>query len=178
MAEKVLFRAVDAPDVHWHDVLRALEIAEEMFHTQTDADQMLLNAGYARWVVSVIPCCWTLIVLGGTVVGGQFVLPTSIDMMRSFLGGNLSERAMMDEVRENGARDWDALYLAGATVVPDHRRKGLALEALSRTVEGIAKRRAARLELFYWPFSTEGRSLVTRFVARTGWNVHERNTSG
>jgi GNAT superfamily N-acetyltransferase len=90
-------------------------------------------------------------------------IPTTKDLMKRFIGKEISERELLD--RTSPGAQYEAIYLCSALVLPKHRRRGLARSMLSRAIEEIRKDHPVEF-LFCWPFSSEGKALAET-VART-----------
>jgi hypothetical protein len=151
-------------------IYRAADIEQEYpeFASFTDPDSI-------KWILTHIPSCWRVIKLGRVVVGSTFLFPLprrlikriedaqtdehqtkSQEMLREI---RMLERQLFDEVKKSPVT-WECLYLADASVLPKHRRRGLAFKSFKETIESVAAEHQARkIEVYCWPTSLASRKL-------------------
>ena len=96
------------------------------------------------------PICWTVIV------------PTTKRLMDEFLAGKITEKQLFDLTKPQ--ESYDAIYLCAAFTVPEHRKKGYAMELLVDAIGSIPVN--GKLVLFSWPITTEGETLAKRIGER------------
>ena len=84
------------------------------------------------------------------------VLPTTKILMRQFLDGIITERQLLNLSEPQEV--YDALYLAVAFTIPEHRGHGYSKDMFRRAIEGIPH--TEDVALFCWPVSDEGSGLA------------------
>jgi hypothetical protein len=119
--------------------------------------------------------------LGDVVVGSTFVFPASKTLIdqhqnvrrssdekrRDKLGEeelfrDKRERELFKEVKAEAVA-WDCLYLAEATILPRHQRRGLAFKSFCETIDDIAERHPdTHIEIFGWPEGLEQTKLFEK----------------
>jgi hypothetical protein len=153
------------------DIYRAVDIEQGYpeFASFTDPDSI-------RWILKHIPSCWRVIKLGRVVVGSTFLFPVPRHLIKKIENARTNEyqtksqemvkeirileRRLFDEVKKSPVT-WDCLYLADASVLPKHRRRGLAFRSFKETIESILSEHDARnIEVYCWPTSLAGTKLA------------------
>jgi hypothetical protein len=106
------------------DLLQALAIAEQCFHSAQDAWQMPIQEDTLRWIADTIPAYWLLIQQQDAVVGSTLLMPTSRSVMAGFLAGSLAEAGLFEAVRRDCPHPAPCGYWAGTSVrdVKRHRK--------------------------------------------------------
>lgn len=138
---------------------KEMRIAEEIFGTEKDPDQMPINEEsvkkldsiYEGWLGSVLdeegePIAWSV------------VLPTQTELMDKFLNNEITEKQLLEKTKPEDV--YNSLYVASVITVPEQRSKGFATKVLSEAIE-----RAPLVDnavIFAWPWSVEGRSLFDK----------------
>jgi len=139
------------------DICRAAEIAEEcsLAAQMIDPDAM-------RWILDNIPECWRVVKLGESVVGSTFLFPVPRHLKERFLKGTTTGREMFEEVMKNPLT-WDGLYLADASILKQHRKRGLAFECFKTTIENIAQEHDGhKIEVFCCPDTLKRKKLAEK----------------
>jgi hypothetical protein len=155
------------------DVYRAGEIAENCCREEHqrklregkpvdehECERVSAYVDSIGWVLSAIPRCWRVVMLGDTVVGSTFLFPVPRDIMEEFDKGDLKELEMFEKVKGRPP-SWECLYLAYASILASHRRRGLAFNAFKMSIENIAKGHE-KVEVYCWPTSTERSGLTEK----------------
>lgn len=139
------------------DINRAIEIAGNYSQAAPMSDSSSIT-----WILEHIPGCLRVVKLGDHVVGSTFVFPVSRALVQSFVADKTTERQMFEEVKRNPLT-WDCLYLANASILSDHRRRGLAFNCFRETIENIAKEHdKPTLEVYFWPTDPERKRLAEK----------------
>ncbi len=87
------------------------------------------------------------------------VLPTQIELMKKFLGKEISEQQLLDQTKSE--KHYKALYLCSAITIPEYRRQGLAFNLLTQAIRHYQGKHHTE-QFFSWPLSPEGSALVYR----------------
>jgi hypothetical protein len=148
------------------EIYRAIDIAHRY-----SPPTPLVSTDSLDWIREHIPNCWRVVKLGNLVVGSTLIFPvpkgsikryqeerkTSADKHKEQLllseetFKDKLERRLFDEVQTSDL-DWDCLYLAEATILPEHRRRGLAFKSFCETIDDVASRHPGRrIEVYGWP---------------------------
>jgi len=151
--------------------LRMIAMAEEVFDARHDAEQLqvdekVINQLLALHPASVSeldegegPCIWILLI------------PTTNTVMERFLSEEIGEQELLDLTTKGGL--FDAIYLCSAMVLPEYRRKGLALSMTLDAINSISTDHPIRT-LFVWPFTNEGLTLSSKLAKKTGLELKVR----
>lgn len=136
---------------------KVLRISEEFFGSATDPEQMPINQSSADKLHSIHAD--TVVYKfdeENNPIGWVVIVPTSVETMRKFLTKEITERELLDIAVEE--KKFEAIYLCGAFVLPEYRRKGYAIELLKEAVRKISD--GKHLPLYAWVYSPEGEKLV------------------
>jgi ribosomal protein S18 acetylase RimI-like enzyme len=144
---------------------RMLALIDEVFATRSDPDQLQVDETVIEKLQAIHPatlgeynegdgpCVWVL------------VIPTTKEVMNDFLAGRITEQQLLD--RTEPGQQFEALYLCSATVLPEYRRRGLALRLCTEAVNAISAQHPVKT-LYVWPFTPEGKMLAERVAQTTG----------
>lgn len=144
---------------------RMLALIDEVFATRSDPDQLQVDETVIEKLQTIHPatlgeynegdgpCVWVL------------VIPTTKEVMNDFLAGRITEQQLLD--RTEPGQPFEALYLCSATVLPEYRRRGLALKLCIDAVNAIQLKYPMQY-LYTWPFTPEGRALAEHVAKKTG----------
>lgn len=143
---------------------QALRMADRHFQTSGDPEQMSLDEGVGRWILSEIPDCWCILFREEEVIGDCFVLPTSAASMDDFIAGRIPESRLLEQSRHSGVV-YECLYLAGAYVETAYRGQGLAAMAFKRIFESLRQKDIFPQAIYGWPWSAEGERLLRKLAS-------------
>ena len=101
------------------------------------------------------------------------IIPTVNELMEKFIRAEISEQELFDATKPG--MKYDCIYLCSATVLPEYRRKGMALKMTVDAVKKIMQDFPIR-KLFVWPFSEEGKKLAQRVGEECGLKVEFRDS--
>ena len=90
---------------------------------------------------------------GNGPVAWIILIPTTLDLMRSFVQGNISEKDLFAMTMPG--KQYDAIYLCSAMVLKEYRRKGFAKRLTLAAIDAIRKDHPIQA-LFVWAFSKAG----------------------
>ena len=158
-----------------HDAFeKVLKISEEFFGTAQDPDQMPITRASADKLLSIHPDSVIYKFDGeGNPIAWMVTVPTSTEVMERFLKGDISERELLDEAARD--KKFEALYLCGAFVLPEYRKKGYAKELSLEAIRTISA--GKELPLYAWIYSPEGKKLADSVSKALGRSIRIRNKS-
>jgi ribosomal protein S18 acetylase RimI-like enzyme len=150
---------------------RMLQLADEVFASKTDSNQIDVNEGVLDHLRRIHPATVSAHEEEGGPVAWVLVIPTTQDLMNRFLTCEISER----ELYERTPLDvkYDALYLCSAMVLEEYRRKGLAKKLTLEAIDEIRKDHPIQ-SLFVWTFSREGMLAAKSLANSVGLPLKER----
>jgi GNAT superfamily N-acetyltransferase len=148
-----------------------MQLADEFFHTKSDPDQISVTEEIITTLRTLHPATLTEERNEDGPIAWMLVIPTTHKIMEEFIAGKLSERELLE--RTTPGRQFDAIYLCSALVLPEHRRKGIATRLLTNAVQEIRSDHPIR-SLFYWAFSTEGERLAVAVSKHVGLPLYRR----
>ncbi|HWS87379.1 MAG TPA: hypothetical protein VN282_10460 [Pyrinomonadaceae bacterium] len=151
------------------DVYLAGEIAESCCKGAAETERVAAYVNSIRWVLDAAPSCWRVVKLGDEVVGSTFLFPAPRHLMESFNKGELKEHELFEKVKKSPLV-WDCLYLADASILARHRRRGLAFKAFKTTIENIAKEHP-QIEVHCRPITPERKKLAEKIEAHFAGRV-------
>jgi|ERR1051326_5507886 hypothetical protein len=153
------------------DIYRAVDIE----HAYPEFASFFTDPDSIKWILKHIPSCWRVTKLGRAVVGSTFLFPVSRHLTKKLEDTvtdehqtlsqerlrdvRLLERQLFDEVKKSPV-SWECLYLADASFLPKHRRRGLAFKSFKETIESLVQEHTGgKIEIYCWPTSMAGRKL-------------------
>ncbi|MBI3509717.1 MAG: hypothetical protein HY064_03565 [Bacteroidetes bacterium] len=142
---------------------RMLELVDEVFSTRHDPSQLQVNEDVLHRLQKIHPATLSEENNNGP-VAWILIIPTTEKIMNEFLNGKISEQELFDKTFPG--EKYEAIYLCSATVLPEHRKKGLALMHTLRAINEIRKDHPVKF-LFVWPFTNEGKLLAEKIAERT-----------
>jgi ribosomal protein S18 acetylase RimI-like enzyme len=132
---------------------RMIQLADEIFASRTDPNQIDVNEGVLNHLRKIHPATVSGHEEGDGPVAWVLVIPTTQTLMEDFMLNKISER----DIYELTPLDikYDAIYLCSAMVLEEYRRKGFAKELTLNAINAIRKDHPIK-SLFVWTFSKEG----------------------
>lgn len=146
---------------------KMLNIGEQFFGTASDPSQMPATRESFHKLQKLHPKTVVYRLENGEPVSWVVVLPTSTELMEKFLKGEINERELLDLTEPQDR--YAALYLCAAFTVPEHRRRGYAVEMFKEAIEAIPHTKDVKL--FAWIFSEEGRKLTEKLNSILGAKI-------
>lgn len=143
-------------------------IAEDIFGTDKDPGQIPITRESGEKLERLTPH-WIKYRLDnhGEPTAWSVVVPTQLDLMHKFMGGEITEKELLDLTKFQN--EYEALYLCAAVTVPQHRRKGYAMETMIEAINSIPHTKD--VTLFAWAYSEEGRKLIEKLKVVLGVNI-------
>jgi len=153
----------------------ASRFSEEYFETEEDPAQFQPTKENILWVRKNIPDCFNAIKYKGVLIGYSFIIPCSRKLMELFLLKKLTENRLFQEVKKSADhRNFETIYMCGAVVKPEFRRRGLASAALIKSIRKITGTRRLKPTLFYWEYSRQGGKLASYVAKILGFRLKKR----
>lgn len=132
---------------------RMILLAEEVFATKEDTDQLDVNNEIIKHLMKIHPATVSEYDDGNSPVAWIILIPTTMELMNKFLGEKISEKELYKLTPMNTT--YETLYLCSAMVLEEYRRKGIAKKLILNAIEKIRKNHPLK-SLFVWSFSKEG----------------------
>ncbi len=151
---------------------RMIRLAEEVFDVRNDPAQIAVDESVIERLHAIHPACVAEERDAMGPVAWMLLFPTTRALMEEFLRDDINERQLLDRTPVKGY--YEALYLCSALVLPEHRRKGIALRLLT---DAVARIRAEHPigALFVWTFSPEGESLARKLAEAVHLPLYEKS---
>lgn len=146
------------------------EISEQFFGTKNDPEQIPLNKESGDKLQKLHQKALLYEIENDEPVGWAVVVPTSNELAEKFLKGEISERNLLDMTEP--AERYEAFYLCAAFILPEYRRKGLAVKLLKEQIDSIPH--IENPTLFAWIYSQEGERLADKLEQELGMKIHRR----
>jgi hypothetical protein len=132
---------------------RMLQLADEVFASRTDPNQIDVNEGVLNHLRRIHPATVSGHEEGDGPVAWVLVIPTTQKIMNEFMEGKISERDLYELTPLD--TKYETLYLCSAMVLKEYRRKGFAKELTLNAIRSILRDHPIKC-LFVWTFSKEG----------------------
>jgi GNAT superfamily N-acetyltransferase len=150
---------------------KQMKIAEAIFGTESDPDQMPINDETRRKLDSLCSG-WleTEFDEAGEPISWAVVMPTQRVLAEKFLSKEINEKDLlsMTELREI----YDAIYLVSVITVPEHRGKGLGKLVVERAMANMKTTPDALY--FSWPTTPEGEGMFAKYKTFLGKEIKIR----
>ncbi len=139
---------------------KQMKIAEEIFGTESDPDQMPIN-DETRKKLNSLCSGWleTEFDEAGEPISWAVVMPTQRALAEKFLLNQISEKDIL-EMTET-ADIYDAVYLVSVITVPEYRGKGLGKMVVERAMANM--RATPDAMYFSWPTTPEGEGMFKKY---------------
>jgi GNAT superfamily N-acetyltransferase len=132
---------------------RMIQLSDEVFATKKDPHQIDINQDVLARLHRIHPATLSEYDDGNGPVAWILLIPTTRELMKQFLAGQLTERELFEQTPLD--TPYEALYLCSAMVLKEYRRKGIAKKLILEAIEKIRKDHPVK-SLFVWTFSKEG----------------------
>jgi len=150
---------------------RMLDLADEVFHTRHDSDQLDVNDQVIERLARLHPNAVCEFDDGNGPVAWIILIPTTSSLMREFLNKSIGEQELFERTTEGAV--YDALYLCSAMVLEEYRRKGICRRLVLEAVENIRRDHPIQ-SLFVWTFSDAGSAAAKALSEATGLPLFKR----
>ncbi len=150
---------------------RMLELVTEFFDARNDPDQVSVTVEERDRLFAIHHATLSEMANADGPMVWILLIPTTAATMNRFLSGAISERQLLEETQPG--ETYDAIYLCSASVLPEFQRKGLAKKVTVDAINSIMQDHPIK-DLYYWPFSEEGRAAANAVAREVGLPVHEK----
>ncbi|HTA28211.1 MAG TPA: hypothetical protein VK809_10500 [Bacteroidia bacterium] len=150
---------------------RMLQLVGEFFDAKNDPDQLKVTEEDVEKLNKIHPACMSEYNEGDGPIVWILLIPTTEAIMKKFLAKKISETELLNETPLNAK--YDAIYLCSASVLPEYRRKGLAMKVGNDAIARIMKDHKIKA-LFYWSFSPEGQALAEKASKELNLPLYKR----
>src|SRR5262245_7145944 len=116
---------------------RIIRLADEFFDAKNDSSQILVTEEVLKRLRAIHPASVSEFDDGSGPVAWILLIPTTSDLMRRFIGKQVTEWELLDLTSVHGL--YDAVYLCSALVLPEQRRKGIARNLTTGAIREIAR---------------------------------------
>jgi GNAT superfamily N-acetyltransferase len=151
-----------------------IKLADEFFETKNDPDQISVNEEVMSRLAAIHPATLSEKRDENGPIVWILVLPTTHGLMEKFIAEQINERQLLEKT-PIGTR-YEAVYLCSALVLPEHRGKGFARAVAVEAVRSVQRDHPIK-ELFFWPFSTEGKQLANSIARVVNLPLRQRSSS-
>ncbi len=139
-----------------------IALAEETFAVKEDPDQLDVDRDVLAQLQKMHPSAVSEYDDGNGPVAWVLLIPTTTELMNSFLEKRISEKELFELTPLN--IKYEALYLCSAMVLEEFRRKGITKKLALEAIAEMLKTHPVKA-LFVWAFSKEG-DLASEAIAR------------
>lgn len=150
---------------------RMIQLADEVFATKTDPNQLDINEEVLDHLQAIHPATVSEYDDGKGPVAWILLIPTTTELMSQFIAMRISEKELYELTPLNTR--YDAIYLCSAMVLDEYRRKGIAKRLTLRAIESIRHDHPIQ-SLFVWTFSNEGLLAAKALALETGLPLIQR----
>lgn len=153
---------------------RLVRLAEEVFSVKNDPQQLDVNEMVINRLYKIHQATVSEYIDGDGPVAWLLVIPTTSELMRMFISGEISEKELFEKTPLKG--NYSAIYLCSALVLEEYRRKGIIKQMALDAIEKIKKDHPIQA-LFTWPFTKEGSLASDNISELTGLPLYKRQHS-
>lgn len=150
---------------------RMIALVTEFFGTRNDPDQISVTDEERERLGAIHSGTMSEYANEDGPVVWMLIVPTTDAIMHRFLNGDITERQLLMETKPGDT--YDAIYLCSAYVLPEFRKQGLAKKVATEAIASIRKDHPIK-ELFYWPFSEDGKSAAEALAKSLGMPLYEK----
>lgn len=163
---------MDCFDTMKPNLLKLLELVDHVFQTRNDPSQIgFTESDMAKMNNLHVECLQEAENEDGP-IAWVAVIPTSLDLMNEFIIKTITERELFDRTTMETPKE--AVYLCSAIVLPDFRRKGIALQLSLEAIHAMQQHWSLSA-VFVWPFSDEGKVLAHKIADECGLTLYTRS---
>ena len=150
---------------------KEMKIAEEIFGTESDPDQMPIN-DETRKKLDSLCTGWleTEFDEAGEPISWAVVMPTQRALAEKFLNKEINERKLLELTHPEDS--YDAIYIVSVITVPEHRGKGLGKKVIEKAVSNMSTTSDALY--FTWPTTPEGEGMFKKYENFLGKEIKIR----
>ncbi|MBK6731007.1 MAG: GNAT family N-acetyltransferase [Bacteroidetes bacterium] len=150
---------------------RMMQMVSDFFDVQNDPQQLQVDETIISTLIALHPASVSELDYGDGPVAWILLIPTTIDVMHSFLNNTCNEQDLLNNTSIDS--NFNALYLCSAIVLPEYQQQGIARQLTLKAIEEIQKTYAIEY-LFYWPFSAGGIKLAESIAKSKKLKLYKR----
>lgn len=150
---------------------RMIELAENVFATKNDANQLDVNEEVIERLIRIHPSSVSEYDDGNGPVAWILIIPTTLELMNRFLENKISEKELFNLTPLDVK--YEAVYLCSAMVLEEYRRKGIAKKLSLKAIENIQKEHPLKA-MFVWAFSKEGNLGAEALAKQVGLPLYKK----
>jgi GNAT superfamily N-acetyltransferase len=150
---------------------RLVKLAEEVFAVKSDPNQLDVNMDVIERLKKIHHATVSEYSDENGPVAWLLIIPTTMDLMNSFLAKEISEKELFELNPLNSV--YEALYLCSALVLEEYRRKGIIKRLALSAIDDIKKDHPLKC-MFVWAFSREGELASVSLSKITGLPLYRR----
>ncbi len=150
---------------------RMIELADSVFDTKNDTDQIDVNQEVIHHFMQIHPSTVCEYDEGNGPVAWVLILPTTAALMHQFIEQEISEKELYERTPLNVK--YEALYLCSALVLEEYRRKGITKMLALNAIQDILKDHPIKA-LFAWSFTKEGDMAAKSIAEHAGLPLYNR----
>jgi GNAT superfamily N-acetyltransferase len=150
---------------------RLVQLADEVFAVKSDPSQLDVNPEVLERLQQMHSATVSAFDDGNGPVAWVLLIPTTIDLMKRFLGNQITEKELFNLTPLNSV--YDAIYLCSALVLEEYRRKGITKNLAMSAIEIIRKDNPLKAA-FVWTFSPEGDLAAETIAKLAGLPLYKR----
>lgn len=151
---------------------RLIKLAEEVFAVKKDPEQLDVDDKVIKRLIKIHPATVSEYVDGDGPVAWLLIIPTTNELMNSFIKAEISEKELFDQTLPG--IEYQSIYLCSALVLEEYRRKGIIRNMAVDAINNIKEEHPIS-SLFIWPFTTEGDLVSDNISHMTGLPLFKRN---
>lgn len=153
---------------------KMIELAVETFAAHNDPDQLNVDEEIIEHLKKIHPATLSDYQEGDGPVCWVLLIPTTTEIMKQFVKGEISETELLNKTPMNVS--YDVLYLCSCLVLPEYRRKGIAKRVAYDAIEKIRADFTIK-SIFVWNFSKEGGLFAENIAKHEGLPLLKRGNS-
>jgi len=151
-------------------------INEAYFKTENDSEQAKITEKRRDWFMREFPEAANVIKVDDKIIGSTLVLPCTLRLMNLFISKNINEEQLFQELERTASySNIETIYFCSAIIVPEFRRKGLATQAVEKSIKKMLSKTKNKVKtIFYWGYSNEGSALAGKIAKDLGLELKKR----
>ncbi len=151
---------------------RMMELASETFAAHNDPNQLNVDEQVMEQLQRIHPSTISDYDEGDGPVCWVLLIPTTTELMKQFVSGNISETELLNNTPFNNT--YQSVYLCSSLVLPEWRRQGIARKVVYSALQNIRKQHPIT-SLFVWSFSPEGNLFAESIARHEGLPLFKRD---
>jgi N-acetylglutamate synthase-like GNAT family acetyltransferase len=150
-------------------------ISEKSFCTKKDKTQMRSDYRLFLKIAKKFPDFFSILTLNNKIIGDNILLPSTKELMKSFLENKLNEKQLTDILIKSKIKKPECLFLAEIIIDKEYRRRGYASFLLDKALKHLKHIEGHKLPIFYWAWSKEGEFFTVRELEKEKVEFYFKN---